>query len=127
MAAKKARTPAELHSHFVQALNAGDLDGLLALYTDDSCLLPTDGELARGCKEIRARYSMLVALRPAIQLNTRRITDNGDFALLSADWRLRGTGPDGSPVEMAGRSAEVARRGPDGHWYYLIDDPNGGE
>ncbi len=127
MAAKKATTPAELHSRFIQALNAGDLDGLLALYTDDSVLLPSDGQLARGCKAIREAYSMLVALRPVIQLNTRRITDNGDIALLSADWRLKGAGPDGSPIEMAGRSAEVARRGKDGNWYYLIDDPNGAE
>jgi uncharacterized protein (TIGR02246 family) len=127
VAAKKAKTPGELHSRFVQALNAGDLDGLLALYTEESCLLPSLGQEARGLKAIREAHSMLVGLRPAIQLTTRRITSNGDFALLSSDWRLKGTMPDGSPVETAGRSAEVGRRGADGNWYYLIDDPNGGE
>lgn len=127
MAARKANTPAELHSHFVHALNAGDLDGLLALYTDNSYLLPTDGGEAHGSKQIRAAFCVLVALRPVLQFNTRRIVDHGDFALLSADWVMRGTAPDGSPVEMAGRSMEVARREADGHWYYLIDDPTGGE
>jgi ketosteroid isomerase-like protein len=65
-------------------------------------------------------------MRPIIQLTTRRITTNGDFALLSSDWRLKGVAPNGSPIESAGRSAEVGRRGPDGDWYYLIDDPMGG-
>lgn len=127
MAVKKAKTPAELHSHFLQAVNAGDLDGLLALYREDSCLLPSEGGEARGCKQIRAAFCMLVALRPTLQLSTRRIVDNGEFALLSADWMVHATGPDGSPIEMAGRSMELARRDGDGHWYYLIDDPNGGE
>ncbi len=127
MAAKQAKTPAELHAHFVHAMNAGDLEGLVALYREDSCLVPPGGQPARGLKQIRAVLSMYVALRPTLTLNTRSITDNGDMALLSADWRLRGTTPDGSPFDDAGRSAEVARRGADGFWYYLIDDPNGGE
>ena len=127
MTAKRAKTPAELHSHFLQAINAGDLDGLLALYREDSYFLPSDGGEAHGCKQIRAAFCMLVALRPTVQFSTRRIVDNGDFALLSADWIMRATGPDGSPIEMAGRSMEVARRDPEGNWYYLIDDPTGGE
>lgn len=127
MPARKATTPAELHSLFVQAMNAGDLQGLLALYREDSCLVPSGPEPARGLKEIGAVLSTYVALRPTMTLSTRRITDNGDFALLSCDWIFKGTLPDGAPFENAGRSAEVGKRDAEGFWYYFIDDPNGGE
>ena len=35
---------------------------------------------------------------------------SGDVALLSAEWHLRGTGPDGAPVKMGGKTNEVVRR-----------------
>ena len=127
MPAKKATTPAELHARFVHGLNSGDLDALLALYTEDSCLLSSPGQCARGRKEIREALSVFLGLKATIRQTTRRITGCGDIVLLSADWKITGSAPDGSPVEMAGRSTEVARRGADGNWYYLIDDPNGGD
>lgn len=45
----------------------------------------------------------------------------GELALLRGEWRLRGTAPDGSPLELASRTAEVVRRQPDGSWLYVID------
>jgi transposase-like protein len=48
----------------------------------------------------------------------------GDLGLVIADWELNGTGPDGSPVELRGSTADVARRGPDG-WKVVIDNPFG--
>lgn len=127
MPAITAKSPIDLHTLFVRALNAGDLHGLVALYREDSCLLSPPGTEARGLKAIREALARFVGLRPVIQLKTRRITISGDLALLSSDWRLTGTAPDGAPIESAGRSSEVARRGADGDWYYLIDDPMGGE
>lgn len=50
----------------------------------------------------------------------------GDVALLSGRWALSATGPDGSPVRMTGTSQEVTRRGRDGTWRYVIDDPGMG-
>ncbi|GIJ45547.1 hypothetical protein Val02_24330 [Virgisporangium aliadipatigenens] len=40
------------------------------------------------------------------------------------EWALRGSGPRG-PVDLSGTATDVARRGPDGHWRYLIDNPFG--
>jgi ketosteroid isomerase-like protein len=51
----------------------------------------------------------------------------GDLALLQGEWAFVGTAPDGSPVELAGRSAEVVRRQPDGSWRYVIDHPFGSD
>jgi ketosteroid isomerase-like protein len=48
-----------------------------------------------------------------------------DIALISANWKLKGTGPDGKPVEMTGTSVEVARKQADGSWLFAIDTPWG--
>ncbi len=46
-----------------------------------------------------------------------------EIALLVVDWTITGTCPDGSPVDLAGTATDVARRGSDGYWRYLIDNP----
>jgi ketosteroid isomerase-like protein len=49
---------------------------------------------------------------------------SGDIALLISDWTIRGKAADGSSVDLAGTTADVARRGADG-WTYVIDNPFG--
>jgi ketosteroid isomerase-like protein len=49
----------------------------------------------------------------------------GDLALVSGCWKLTGTGPDGEPVTMSGRTTDVARQQPDGTWRRVIDVPFG--
>ncbi|MGW7439121.1 YybH family protein [Streptomyces sp. NPDC054849] len=49
----------------------------------------------------------------------------GDIALLIVDWSIEGTGPDGAAVRLAGTATDVARRGPDGLWRYVVDNPFG--
>jgi ketosteroid isomerase-like protein len=40
-------------------------------------------------------------------------------------WTFAGTGPDGTPVKLAGHSADVLRRQIDGSWRFVIDNPWG--
>lgn len=46
-------------------------------------------------------------------------------ALLIVDWSIEGTGSDGNGVDFEGTAADVARRGADGRWRYVIDNPFG--
>jgi ketosteroid isomerase-like protein len=62
-----------------------------------------------------------------MELQTKHVVRHGDIALLRGAWRLKGTGPDGKPVEMTHGSAEVARRQLDGRWLYIIDHPFGSD
>ena len=64
-------------------------------------------------------------MKPTIELTTRRVVQEGDTALLMADWRFQGTTSDGRSVSASGTSIEVARRQSDGSWRYLIDLPYG--
>ncbi|WP_033294287.1 YybH family protein [Amycolatopsis jejuensis] len=113
MATQHAAEPEELSRLIVERLNAGDADGLAALYEPDAVLALPNGGLATGTAEIRETYRQLVADHPVFtrghQLPTIR---NGNLALMST--RLT----DGTVT------AEVARQQPDGTWLWVIDQPS---
>ena len=119
-----AEEPQDLHKLFEQALNSGDLDALVALYAVDGILIARRGP-ARGIGAIRIALADYVAMKPTIQLTTRRVVQEADTALLMADWQFRGTTSDGRSVSTSGTSIEVARRQSNGSWRYFIDLPNG--
>jgi len=105
-----AEAPEDLHKLFVQALNSGDLDALVALYAWDGFLMARSGP-TRGISAIRKALAQYVAMKPTIQLTTQRVVQVGDTALLVANWRFQGTNTDGGDVSASGTSIEVARRG----------------
>ncbi|GAA0925773.1 YybH family protein [Pseudonocardia zijingensis] len=109
-----AREPEDLSRLFLRRVNAGDVDGLVALYESDAVLATPDGGEVRGEAGIRAFYAALVASAPRFapgeQHPALRV---GDLALTST--RLPGG---------AGATAEVARQQPDGTWRWILDRPN---
>jgi uncharacterized protein (TIGR02246 family) len=122
------RGPVEAHALFQKAFNAGDLQGLMALYEPDAILIPQPGaEPVRGTQAIRSALEGFLALKGKVELDTKHVVQHGDIALLRSAWRVKGTGPDGKPVEMSHGSAEVVRRQPDGSWRCIIDHPFGSD
>jgi ketosteroid isomerase-like protein len=120
---KSTEAPEDLHKFFATALNSGDLDALVALYAFDGFLMARSP--ARGIIAIRKVLAEYVAMKPTIQLTTRKVVQAEDTALLMADWQFHGTARDGGRVSTSGTSIEVARRQSDGSWCYLINLPNG--
>lgn len=110
--AERAAHPEDLSRLILERLNAGDVDGLVALYEPDAVLALPDGHIATGSDEIRRAYQHLVADRP-FEPGTQRPT------LRSADLALTSTGLANGLVTV-----EVARRQPDGTWLWVIDQPN---
>jgi len=123
-----AKTPEQLHTLFAEAYNAGDLEKLVDLYEKDAVLVPAPGTEARGIDAIRTALGGFLGVKGTMALDTRWSLVEGDTALLSGAWTLSGaTGPDGKPMDLAGKTTEVARRGADGAWRYYIDNPNGAD
>src|SRR5438034_8003489 len=119
-----AASPEDLHKLLVQALNSGDLDRLVGLYAFDGFLMARSGP-ARGISAIRKALAEYVAMKPTIQLTTRRVVQGEDTALLVADWRFHGTTSDGGNVCTSGTSIEAARRQPDGIGATSLISPTG--
>ena len=120
-----ARKPEEVDILFAEALNSGNLDALVALYEPQASLSPQPGQVVTGTQAIRDALSNLLASKPKMTLKPKTLAVSGEIALATAQWELTGTGPDGKPVQVGGRSVEVLRRQPDGTWLFVIDWPWG--
>jgi uncharacterized protein (TIGR02246 family) len=118
----KSHEPQQIHQEFEEAFNSGDIEALMALYEPDCALVGAPGSVASGPDQVRAGLEGLLALKGKAKLTTRDVVQVGDIALLSCSWTLDGVGPDGQPVSIGGRTAEVARHQPDGRWLYVIDN-----
>lgn len=115
----------ELDRMFEEALNAGDLDALVALYEPGAALMPSPGKIVIGAAAIREALAGFIAANPTIATSGRLVAQVGDVALLANRWTLGLTGPDGKPTTMRGNAIEVARRQPAGHWLFSMDLPFG--
>jgi ketosteroid isomerase-like protein len=60
-----------------------------------------------------------------LDLEVKRVLRANDLALVTTEWSFSGTGPDGKPVNITAKSADVLRQQPDGTWRFVIDNPWG--
>ena len=110
---ERVTQPDDLSRLIVQRLNAGDVDGVVALYEPHAVLALPDGQVATGTEEIRTVYQQLLADNPTFAPGAQRPT------LRCADLALTSSRPASGVV-----TAEVARRQPDGTWLWVLDRPN---
>lgn len=122
---KVASNPVELDRLFEQALNSGDIDGVVALYEPGAALMPSPGKVVVGTAAIREALAGFLAAKPTISTSGRLVAQTGDIALLANRWTLAMTGPDGKPTAMSGNAVEVARKQAVGHWLFAMDMPFG--
>ena len=104
--------PEDLARYFVVRANAGDVDGLVALYEPQAVLAGSDGQILIGAVAIRGFYARLLADRPTFVAGEQRpALRQGDLALTS------------SRLINGIVTAEIARRQLDGTWLWAIDQP----
>ena len=118
-----ANTPEELDPLWTQAFNDGDTDGLLSLYEPGAAFVLPTGEAILGVEAIRETLDGYLAMKPRIDLRTKKVCSAGDVTLVYSSWTLSATAEDGSAVDMAGNATVVSRQQPDGTWRLAIDDP----
>jgi uncharacterized protein (TIGR02246 family) len=116
--------PDDLHRIFATRANAGDLEGMVALYEDAAAFIEPDGTMATGREAVREHLLSVLALSPEITPIDSKCVIAGDIALLSNHWRMTVGPSDDQRGEVEGTSTEVARRQRDGGWRYVIDDPS---
>ena len=76
-----ARTPQEIFAHHVQALGAGDLDEIVADYTEDAVFITPAGVL-RGPDGVRAGFTELLADVPNADWTLKTTIFEGDVLFL---------------------------------------------
>ena len=123
----KKMTPGEVLNSVVEGINAGDLDSLMMLYEANACFASQPGQLAKSPESVRQSLRSFIDLKGKLDLKVKRVLQASDLALVTTEWSFSGTGPDGNPVNMAAKSADVLRHQVDGTWRFVIDNPWGTE
>ena len=107
---RPAKEPNDLEMFFVERANAGDVEGLVALYESNAILASGNGEVAMGLSQIREFLVKFLANRPHLDPSSQAAAlCSGDLALTS------------SRLSNGDMTAEIARRQPDGSWLWVVD------
>jgi ketosteroid isomerase-like protein len=108
----KAANPADLARLFLDRANAGDVDGVVALYEADAVLAFPPGQITIGAEAIREVYAQFLSKRPTlVSAGQAEPLVNQNVALTS------------TLLPGGGATAEVARQQPDGTWLWAVDQP----
>jgi ketosteroid isomerase-like protein len=110
---EKAMRPEDITRLFVERSNAGDADGVAALYEPGAVMAYPPGSQTTGRDAIRELWAKVLAARPRFEPEEPLPT------LISGDLALTST----PPRDGAGARAQVARRQPDGSWLRVLDQP----
>lgn len=111
MDAERALEPEDLSRLFLERANAGDVEGVVALYEAGAVLAFAPGQVAVGTEAIRRVYAELLASPPAFTGAARPVIKNGDIAITST-------------TRAGNATVEVARLQADGSWLWAIDQPS---
>ena len=103
--------------------------GVSALILATGCLVESSGEdltptdmLGRVCTtDLAVTGTFVQSKAPPVHEDGTPYT--GCWPI--GTWSFTGTGPDGEPVQLASRNADVLRRQSDGSWRFVIDNPWG--
>jgi uncharacterized protein (TIGR02246 family) len=110
---EKAMRPEDITRLFVERSNAGDADGVAALYEQDAVMAYPPGSQTVGRAAIRELWAAVLEHRPHFEQEQPLPT------LVSDDIALTST----PPKDGAGARAQVVRRQSDGSWLRLLDYP----
>ena len=103
----------------IERFNSGKFSAMETLY-EGAVVIADDGRTVTDRAEIAAELERDLRLGLPLEAKARHVFVNGDIAEIVVDWSIDGTGPNGKHVHVAGTASDVARRGADGRWRYLI-------
>jgi ketosteroid isomerase-like protein len=119
------KTPADLLYLQVEEFNRGNISFLMTLYEKDACFASKPGQVVQDLESIRRSLQGFIDMKVKLEARVRRVIQAGNLALLTTEWSIAGTEPDGKPINLTGRGTVVLRSQFDGSWLMVIENPWG--
>lgn len=107
--------PVSVAHAFADAFNAKDAHAVDAVYEPGALFVPQPGQTVTAAARREANQRFLDLGLP-IDLKPRHVYEHDGIALLIVDWTIG---------DVTGTATDVARKGADGRWRYVIDNPFG--
>ena len=111
-------------SAFAASANAGNVDGVVAVYAGTAALLPPNLPAQKGQSAIRSFWGgFLDAYTVKFELESDVIEGRGDLAYNMGHYRFTAVpkAKENPGVADEGKFLEVLKRQPDGTWKYVVD------
>jgi ketosteroid isomerase-like protein len=112
----------EMCDLYTLAVETGDLDLYVDVYTNDAVQIPPDAPIRIGSAQVRAAMEPALALFDIIcPIYPQEATVNGNWAFGRCDWSLSLTPKEGGATTIFnGRSIDILKRQPDGSWKFYM-------
>ena len=126
IAPPSASSPAEVVALVSMAVSDGDLGAAVAQYESGAVLQPWAPDAPATHQSLASSLAELMELRLPLSVTVCDVLASagvsmGAVALVLAERRMRGTGPDCKPVDLLGIGATAVRQQPDGSWRIAAD------
>ena len=111
-------------SAFVAAANAGDAEGVAAVYADNGALLAPNLPPQKGRAAIKAFWGgFLDAYSVRFEVTSDTIEGRGDLAYNQGHYRFTAVPKAKGVLGVAdeGKFLEILKKQPDGSWKYVVD------
>lgn len=99
-------------SEWQAAMNAGDVEGIAALYAEDARVMPPNLETMTGKDAVRAAFGAMIEAGQSVELTAVEHRSGGDIAYVVGNYRLK----QGDAVVDHGKYIETWQRKADGEW-----------
>jgi uncharacterized protein (TIGR02246 family) len=112
---------------FVQYLNSGDLEAVVALYAPNARFVGRSGETIVGRDQIRDVLARMIRSKTKLQSRVIKAINADDVAVLYTDFE--GTTMDAleKTIDLRYNAVEILHRQPNSCWKLIVGDPNGRE
>ena len=107
-----------LNDAWDEAFNAGDIDRLLSIYTDDAVMIPPNEPALIGKEEIRGNFQQI--FDQFIEENDSVVVDvkiGGNLAFVRGTWKaIQTPKAGGESLNLNGNFLDINQKQPDGSW-----------
>jgi uncharacterized protein (TIGR02246 family) len=105
-----------VRSTWEERYNAGNAEGVAALYTEDAVAMFANQEAVEGSAAIQASLEEMKGMAPRIEIMGEGVARIGDWVVGRGTHTMTMTSPEGEEMSLAGFHLVVCKQDADGQW-----------